>query len=476
MTGMRLRRVFVIAAIVVLLSLLATVFVAFSDFGSSKEPVVNGMRLRRYVAQSGSSEQALARLGPEAIPWLIKGLEARDSAFYTMKARVWKLLPSQWEFKWRHRAPIDPNTLRFNCVRALEMFGPEAAAAVPKLVAMARSDSRSFPKAVVFNALAHMATASPEAKAFLIESLREGDGVVRGMVAGAFFNARFTPPEAVPLLVAQLNNYVPPNEHSPMPFNEMLALSVCRPEEAAVAGPFLGQYITHGGPGNAINALRATGPGAIAALPRLFEILEAGDQWSVSLEPAVFSILARLGTNGSAALPALNNGLLHSNPVVRAVAAAGIASITGDIDLGVRRLVESLENRQLAGGNWILYTPMYSIGLNHRQVSAWFLGELGPGATNALPHLKDALKRGDLWLSTLSAEAIWKISRDTNVVLTALIANLKDHGKDPILTLTVLGQMGPAAAPAIPAIREAMQSELKVRRYGYVALQRIEGN
>jgi hypothetical protein len=45
-----------------------------------------------------------------------------------------------------------------------------------------------------------------------------------------------------------------------------------------------------------------------------------------------------------------------------------------------------------------------------------------------------------------------------------------------MLTLNALGKMGPAAAPAIPAIREAMQSELKVRRYGYVALQKIEGN
>ena len=93
MKDMGLRRVSVIATVVILLSLLAAVFVAFSDFGSSKEPVIGGMHLRRYVAQGASPEKALAGIGPAAIPWLIKGLDSQDSAFYQFKARVWQLLP-----------------------------------------------------------------------------------------------------------------------------------------------------------------------------------------------------------------------------------------------------------------------------------------------------------------------------------------------------------------------------------------------
>ena len=475
---MRLGRVFAIAAIVVLLSLAAAVFIAFSDFGSAKEPVISGMRLRRYVAQGGSFEQALARVGQDAIPWLIKGLDARDSAFHKLKSRAWNLLPSGLQFKWRNRAPIHPTTLRINCVRALEMFGPEGVAATPKLMEIARSDPHLFAQAVAFNALAHMASESAEAKAFLLESLRDGDGAVKTKVAGAFYNAHFTPPEAVPLLVARLKNYVPPDQHSPMPLNEMLALSVCRPEEAASAAPFLVQYITHGGPGNALSALRATGVGALAALPRLFEILEVVDDSSMRLAPSVFAILARLGTNGTTALPVLTNCLSDPNPVVRALAAAGIADITGDVAFAVPRLVELLEKRRTPadGAHLNINGPFLSLGLNHRQLSAMLLGELGPGATNALPNLKSALNSQDIWLPAFAAEAIWMISNDTNAVLPSLIAGLKSPSSDRrMLTLNALAKMGPTAAPAIPAIREAMQSELKVRRYGYVALQRIEG-
>ena len=120
---MRFGRVSLIAVLVIVLALGAAVFLAFSDFGSAKEPVINGMRLRRYVASTGSAEEALARVGADAIPWLIKGIETEEAAFYRFKARVWRLLPSQWQLKWRNRAPIHPAGLRMKCLMALELWG-----------------------------------------------------------------------------------------------------------------------------------------------------------------------------------------------------------------------------------------------------------------------------------------------------------------------------------------------------------------
>src|SRR5687768_7468660 len=105
---MRLGRVFVItviAAIVVLLSLGAIILVAFNDVGSSKEPVINGMRVRRYVAYTISSGQSPAGIGPEAIPWLIKGLDAQDSSIHKLKVGVWKRLPKAWQSKWKNHEP-----------------------------------------------------------------------------------------------------------------------------------------------------------------------------------------------------------------------------------------------------------------------------------------------------------------------------------------------------------------------------------
>jgi hypothetical protein len=253
----------------------------------------------------------------------------------------------------------------------------------------------------------------------------------------------------------------------------MLALAVSGPE-AAPAAPLLVQYITRGGPANAITALQATGPAAVVALPRLLEILEEDSPWATKLRLGVFAILARLGTNGPAALPALTNGLSDKNPVVRTLAAAGIGNITGDIDFAVPRLVEQLENSEPPGESFTIYTPLYPIGLEQRQLAARLLGEFGPRATNALPALKRALNGNQKWVQVFSAEAIWKISKDTNTVLPPLIAGLKSSGEARrMFMFNVLAEMGPAAQPAVPAIREAMQSELQTRRYGYVALQRI---
>jgi hypothetical protein len=468
---MRFRRVFVVVTLAILLALAAAVFIAFSDFGS--EPVVNGMPLRRYIVYT-NSEQALARIGSDAVPWLIKGLDAESLAVYRFKVRLWRFLPAQWQQKWSDRLPIHPRNLRLKCVMALEEFGPEAAAAAPRLIEFARSESNSFPQAAAFNGLAAMAGNSREASAFLIDMLRNGDGPLKRKIAGDFFKANFTPAEAVPLLIARLQNYVPPDEHSPMPFNEMLALSASGPA-AASAAPHLVKYLNSGGADDAVLALRATGPAAIVALPRLLEILADGSEWTRRLKPGVYAIMARLGTNGMGALPALTNGLSDANPVV-ALAAAGIANITHDVEFAVPRLIEELERgRSAADGERLnFYWPNLSLRLNHRQLSAMLLGELGPRATNALPNLERALDNREIWLPIFAAKAIWKISSDATSVLPWLTKALKDSNQTgQMLTLNVLGEMGPAAEPAVPAIREVMQSDLRVRRYGYVALQSI---
>src|SRR5688500_15639491 len=94
---------FLIGVIVLLLALAAVMFFAFSEFEATDEPVVNGLRVRRYVASHGSAtDMTLPGIGPDAIPWITKGVEAEDSAFYKLKVRVWKLLPKHLQFKWRY--------------------------------------------------------------------------------------------------------------------------------------------------------------------------------------------------------------------------------------------------------------------------------------------------------------------------------------------------------------------------------------
>ena len=461
------------AAIAFLFLSAALVFLAFSDFGS-KEPVIKGMGLRRYVATFGLGPP-LAELGPDAIPWLIKGLDEKDSALHKVKVKVWKLLPKKLQTKWRNHAPIDSWRLRVTYLRALEMFGPEAVSAVPKLIELAKSDPGL--DGVACSTLAHMASDSPQAAGFLVASLRNGDDQLKMKVVNAFVNGGFTPPEAVPLLVARLENYVPMDRRSLVPLNEMSALSVCGPE-AAPAAPFLARFVEQAGAVNAIRALRATGPAAVVALPQLLPILRSNDEQALQLRPGVFAVLAGLGTNGAVALPMLTNGLSDANPVVRLLATAGIARITGDVEFAVPRLIEELENRGPAGNTLTIQMSGHLIGLHHRQLSARLLGEFGERATNALPNLKTAVNGSERWLRPCAAEAIWKISKDAEAVLPSLMAELQKLSGEihHMEVLNVLAQMGPAAEPAVPAIRATMKSNLGVRRYGYVALQKINAS
>ena len=176
-------------------------------------------------------------------------------------------------------------------------------------------------------------------------------------------------------------------------------------------------------------------------------------------------------------MPALTNGLSDANPVVRALAAAGIARITGDVEFALPRLIEELENRGPTGETLTIQTSGYLIGLHHRQLSARLLGEFGEKATNALPNLKKAVNGSERWLRPCAAEAIWKISKDAEAILPSLMAELQKLSGEihHMEVLYVLAQMGPGAEPAVPAIRATMKSNLGVRRYGYVALQKING-
>lgn len=364
----------------------------------------------------------------------------------------------------------------------MQRFGPEGIEAVPKLIKVAEADPNLFTRQVALGALGEMASRSPEAMVALIRWLREGDSMRRSQVALVFYSAELAPRDALPILLAQLENYQQGNSGSDKPLNEMLAISVYG-AEAAPAGPLLVKYITRGtGRGNVMNALRAAGPGALPALPRLLEMLEEehaqpGDATTTELKPGIFSAIRKMGPGATATLPALTNALKDVNGVVRALAAAGIGNITGDQEFAVPLLVKELENRKWSNddASYSLHGRNLALGLNQRQLAAMLLGEIGPPATNALPNLTRALNSGDTWLPAFAAEAIWRISGDAEAILPSSMASLNhrsDHRK--ILTLRVLTAMGPAAKPAVPAIRSVMATNMQMRREAFEALDKIE--
>ena len=79
-----------------------------------------------------------------------------------------------------------------------------------------------------------------------------------------------------------------------------------------------------------------------------------------------------------------------------------------------------------------------------------------------------------MWLPAFAAEAIWRIAADPEAILPFLIESLNHADTSrKLLTLRVLAQMGPAAQPAVPAIRATLQTDMKVRREAFKAGERI---
>src|SRR5258705_13595603 len=136
-----------------------------------KEPTVGGVPLLTWLSINSFSQidKELAQIGPQAVPWLIKGLEAQDSAINRLKLKLWRKLPNRLKTKWRNYQPINPRELRSNSGYALMLFGPEATQAVPGLIVTARSDPDAFVRQVALSALAQMTRDSRQATVALLE-------------------------------------------------------------------------------------------------------------------------------------------------------------------------------------------------------------------------------------------------------------------------------------------------------------------
>ncbi|HKI36620.1 MAG TPA: HEAT repeat domain-containing protein, partial [Gemmataceae bacterium] len=89
------------------------------------------------------------------------------------------------------------------------------------------------------------------------------------------------------------------------------------------------------------------------------------------------------------------------------------------------------------------------------------LGKLGRKAKSAAPHLLAALKHTDAQMRIDAAHALGRVGADPDKTLAALIGLLKDDPEREVRrnAAGALGEMGPAAASAIPALREALRGE-----------------
>jgi HEAT repeat protein len=212
-------------------------------------------------------------------------------------------------------------------------------------------------------------------------------------------------------------------------------------------------------------ALLEAGKGAGAVLPALVRAMQAA-AWEA--RAAAAATLGEVGTQVLAALPAYRAALRAAvltdpDTGVRTCALEALGQVGPQPRSRVPELIDAL-------GDELAY-----VRLN----AAYALGELGAEAKAAAGALVPlALRDDDFRVRLEAAVALWRIDRRAAVALPVLTEALC-HPDEVLrwLAADCLGDMGPHARPAVPALREALGGQYRaplIRKGIALAMERID--
>ncbi|WP_165234675.1 HEAT repeat domain-containing protein [Aquisphaera insulae] len=203
------------------------------------------------------------------------------------------------------------------------------------------------------------------------------------------------------------------------------------------------------------------------AVPALIDVLLQGGRSF----PRIAEALGLLGAEASAAVPPLV-GILRRDPPADRTAAHNrpilVAMALGRIGEAARPFVPVLLD--LAGD------------LPHTvRAVAIALGQIGGlEALAAIPHLEAWLEDADPVARVHAARALWRLQKRPGPVLPVLMDALRPEAPFRDVAAEALGEMGPAAARAVPALRECLDDRSPLGRRTRLeaarALWRIAGD
>jgi HEAT repeat protein len=207
----------------------------------------------------------------------------------------------------------------------------------------------------------------------------------------------------------------------------------------------------------AFDLLGDYGAEAAAAVPVLVEEMRGTSAYRFKAAEA----LARIdpGRARKAAAPVLR-GLLET-PAFRVAAASALLR------------VEPGSKEALA----VLQAALADPNLYIRQQVADVLGSAGPEARGAVPALRKALKDESPAVRLNAAAALWRVTGDGKSALPVLVAALKREEPLPLRVQAArkLGEVGPAAKAAVPALLEAWRDpDTSAQNFAAIALKAID--
>ncbi len=218
--------------------------------------------------------------------------------------------------------------------------------------------------------------------------------------------------------------------------------------------------------------LGALGPTAREAVPSLIQSLKGK---TARTPEVVIKVLGQIGPDAKEAVPVLATAL--SDPKLRREALEALFAIgpaAKEAIPAMRRAIRDTVDESPFSGvvvqGWERLgedaVPLILEFLDEKEPvslfqSATALGKIGPPAKQTVPLLIRALKHSDRDVRIAAAQALWRIEKSTAgvpVLAELLHEDLKDRDTPQLVksAATVLGEMGPAAKPALPALEKVL--------------------
>ncbi len=358
---------------------------------------------------------ALTRIDPKADEYLVRGLIA--------------------ELQSHHHV-----SYQLTAVRILGGLGPVAKDAVPFIVAFLRhpdatinpQDAAALRQRAAM-ALGKIGTGNAETLPALIEALKDDVTVAAAAIGLADLGQAAEP--AVPALLEALKRV---------------------------------EKFRHADRIELLNAIKAIGPKAETAVPQVLEMCWSYEDAREVKEAAREALVSM----GNAAVPALETALKEQTryDFIRVAAAEALFRIKRDSkaldtlaaifrgkDGGARRDAEESLVRLGVDAVPLLTQCLSDENVETRTLAADALGEIGPAAKSATKELDAARKHSDDNVRLHAARALWKVARDP-AAITTLIEVLEKQVKVSYFAAISLGEIGPEAKAAVPALMRIHRS------------------
>jgi HEAT repeat protein len=330
----------------------------------------------------------------------------------------------------------DPE-LRMQSLIALGEIGADSKAALPAIVKSLGDEQPSVRYGATF-ALGRIAVPNNEATAQLKKQLDSPDPFLK--LISAWSLARTNPndktivDQAVKLLVESLKAE---DKHvRAAAARGLFELNLPREQVA----PVFAELLADKDPVVQANVAEALATLGEKAIPRIIKALESDDS-----EAMAVAVIRRLGPKAKDAVPALALELNDSSGDYRREVCFAIAAVGPDAKAAVPALIKALEDAE----------PQV------RHSATYALGKIGPGAMDAVPSLQKSMAGEDPFLKIASVWALVHIQpKDLKlqvlaVPLLAKALDESDRERVKVEVANTLGEIGPAAKPAIPALEKA---------------------